>query len=270
MASKVGFIGLHRDLQLTLVENILKAEFPLTVYDPSEEPLAKAARMGAQVASSPKEVAEQADIISVSLREERETEEALLGPEGVLAGAQPGSVIVIHTTVEPEFAVRIGDIAKAQNIGVLDVAYSGGVEMARTSSMLYAVGGEKEHLDRCHPVFATSASTIAHVGPLGSGMAARIVDHVVVALNRLAVDEGMRLAEALGLDTQKLAQAMLGGEAHSEMLERYANAPWAGAGGGVPPRLLSMALKLAYDRGVSLPGLALHQQVYVVPTQSKQ
>ena len=270
MVSKVGFIGLYRDLQLTLVENILKGEFPLTVYDASEEPREKAARMGARVASSPQEVAEQADIISVSLRNELETEEALLGPQGALSGAKPGSVIVIHTTVEPEFAVRIGEIAKAQNVGVLAVAYSGGVEMARTSSMLYAVGGEKELLDRCRPVFATSASTIAHVGPLGSGMAARIVDHVVVALNRLAVDEGMRLAEALGLDTQKLAQAMLGGEAQSEMLERYAKEPWAGAGGGVPPRLLAMGLKLAYDRGVSLPGLALHQQVYVVPMQSKQ
>lgn len=143
MVTKVGFIGLHRDLQLTLVENILKGEFPLTVYDPSEEPLGKAARMGAQAASSPKEVAEQADIISVSLRDEPDTEEALLGPDGVLAGAQPGSVIVIHTTVEPEFAVRIGDIAKQQNVGVLDVAYSGGVEMARTSTMLYAVGGRE-------------------------------------------------------------------------------------------------------------------------------
>ena len=270
MVSKVGFIGLYRDVQLTLVENILKGEFPLTVYHPSEEQLEKAAQMGARVASSPKEVAEQADIIAVSLRDDLETEEAVLGPDGVLAGAQPGSVIAIHTTVEPAFAVRIGDIAKQQNVGVLDVAFSGGVEMARTSSMFYAVGGEKEHLDRCRPVFATSASTIAHVGPLGSGMAARIVDHVVVALNRLAVEEGMRLAEALGLDTQKVAQAMLGGEARSEMLERYTKAPWAGAGGGVPPRLLSMGLKLAYDRGVSLPGLALHQQVYVVPMQSKQ
>ncbi len=269
MVSKVGFIGLYRDLQLTLVENILKGEFPLTVYDAAEEPSERAAEMGARVASSPKEVAEQADIISVSLRDQLETEEALLGPDGALAGARPGSVVVIHTTVEPAFAVRMGEIAKQQNVGVLDVAYSGGVEMARTSSMLYAVGGEKEHFDRCHPVFATSASTIAHVGPLGSGMAVRIVDHVVVALNRLAVDEGMRLAEALGLDTQQVAQAMLGGEAHSEILERYTKAPWAGAGGGVPPRLLAMALKLAYEEGVSLPGLALHQQVYVVPTQSK-
>ena len=140
MAIKVGFIGLYRDLQLTLVENILKAEFPLTVYHPSDEPLEKAAQMGARVASSPKEVAKQADIIAVSLRDESETEEAVLGPEGVLAGAQPGSLIAIHTTVEPAFVVRMGEAAKQQDVGVLDVAFSGGVEMARTSSMLYAVG----------------------------------------------------------------------------------------------------------------------------------
>lgn len=134
MVSKVGFIGLYRDLQLTLVENILKGEFPLTVYDASEEPLEKAGRLGARVASSPREVAEQADIISVSLRDQMETEEALLGPHGALSGAQPGSVIVIHTTVEPDFAVRMGEIAKQQNVGVLDVAYSGGVESSNRRS----------------------------------------------------------------------------------------------------------------------------------------
>ena len=266
MATKVGYIGIGR-IGKIIASNVLAGEYPLMVYDLQEEPLRELERLGAQVASSPKEVAEFADIIELSVVNDEQVENVVLGKDGVLEGARPGSIIAIHSTIEPETAVKIGEKAKEVGVGVVDAPISGGQEGGLDKTLLYMVGGDKELFDRCQPLFSTSGTTIVHMGPLGSGAAMRIVHHVILGLNRLAVDEGMKVAGALGLDPATVCEAVHGGEAQSHVTDRYLQKYRDMTTSGLY-RIAGIALRIGYDHGIPLVGPALFQQLYL-PTQEK-
>jgi 3-hydroxyisobutyrate dehydrogenase-like beta-hydroxyacid dehydrogenase len=263
---KVGYIGVGMIGKL-MAANVLKGGFPLMVYDRSEAALQEMAKLGAQVAGSPKEIGQFADIVALSVNDDAQVEDVVLGRNGVLEGARPGTIVAIHSTIVPETAVRIGEAARAHGVGVVDAPISGGPEGAVARTMLYMVGGEAELFERCKPVFATSGTTIVHMGPLGAGSMTRIVHHVILGLNRFAADEGMKLAQALGLDVATVSRAVSAGEAQSlvvsRYLEKYRDMPTSGQ-----YRVAGIAMRMANERGVSLLGPALFQQLYL-PTKPK-
>jgi 3-hydroxyisobutyrate dehydrogenase-like beta-hydroxyacid dehydrogenase len=260
MGPTVGYIGVGR-VGKPIAANILKAGFPLTVYDIQEAPLRELAALGARVVGSPREVAENAEIVELSVVDDDQVRQVLHGDDGILAGAKAGSIIAIHSTIHPDTAVEIGALAAEHGVGVLDAPISGGVEGAESGTLLYMVGGDKALLDRCLPVFSAAGTTIVHLGPLGAGATMRIVHHVILGLNRMAADEGMRLAERLGLDPAQVQIAMHGGEGQSNVtdryLEKYQTMPTYGL-----CRIAGMAITLANSHGAALPALALFQQLY--------
>jgi 3-hydroxyisobutyrate dehydrogenase len=266
VAIKVGFIGVGAIGKL-MAANVLKGGFPLMVYDLRKDAVAELAQMGAAVASSPKEIGQYADIVELAVYDDVQIEEVVSGKNGVLEGAKPGSIIVIHSTIVPETAVKVGKIAEERGVGVVDAPISGGPEGATARTMLYMVGGEPALFERCRPVFATSGTTILHMGPLGAGSMTRIVHHVILSLNRFAADEGMKLAKALGLDVALVSKAVHAGEAQSlvvdRYLEKYRDMPTSGQ-----YRVSGIAMRLANERGLPLIGPALFQQLYL-PTKAK-
>jgi 3-hydroxyisobutyrate dehydrogenase-like beta-hydroxyacid dehydrogenase len=266
MAIKVGYIGIGAIGSL-MAANVIKGGFPLAVYDVRKEAIEPMVQLGAEPAASSSEVAQFADVVELSVKDDAQVEEVILGPQGILAAAKPGLIIAIHSTINPETAQKLGKIAKQKDVDVVDAPISGGPEGAIARTLLYMIGGEAAAVEKCRPVFATSGTTLVHIGALGTGSMMRIVHHVILGLNRFAADEGMKLAQVLGLDPAIVSKAVHGGEAQSHVvdryLEKYRDMPTAGL-----HRIAGIAMRMGYEHGVAMLGPALFQQLYL-PTKAK-
>lgn len=244
---KVGFIGLGEQGK-PLAINVALGGFDLMVHDLRPEPVDELVSNGARAARSAREVGAHGDIVEVIVVNDEQLEEVVLSHDGVLAGAHPGSIIAIHSTVRPATVRRIGDRAAAGGVSVLDAAVSGGARGARKRTM------------RCRPVFATSAGTIVHMGALGAGMTAKLAHQVILCLNILAAHEGTELARRAGLDAAALGEAVHAGAAQSRIADRWAIARPSPQNGALFYRDLALALELARELGIDLPAAALVQQ----------
>ena len=230
------------------------------VHDLRSEPVDELVSNGARAARSAREVGAHGDIVEVVVVNDEQLETVVLSDDGVLAGTRPGSIVAIHSTVRPATVRRIGERAAASGVSVLDAAVSGGARGARKRTMCYMVGGEKDALERCRPVFATSAGTIVHMGALGSGMTAKLAHQVILCLNILAAYEGAELARRAGLDAAALGEAVHAGAAQSRIADRWAIARPSPQNGALLYKDLALALELAHELGIDLSAAALVRQ----------
>jgi 3-hydroxyisobutyrate dehydrogenase-like beta-hydroxyacid dehydrogenase len=205
--SKVGFIGIGR-MGEPMARNVLAAGIDLTVYDVRAEQAAKLVSLGAQGARSPRELAAWAEIVALVVVDDAQVETVLIGADGVFAGARPGTIVAIHSTVLPETVRRLAALGAQSGIHVIDAPVSGGESGARQKNLSYMVGGPAELLERCREVFTTSAAQVFHMGELGSGAAAKMIVQVVTCINMLAAHEAEAVAARCGLDF-KLVQEVL-------------------------------------------------------------
>jgi 3-hydroxyisobutyrate dehydrogenase-like beta-hydroxyacid dehydrogenase len=244
--------------------NIAKAGFDLMVYDIREEPLRELGTLGVKIARSAKEVGEYADIIEIA-----QVEAVVFGDAGVLMGARAGTIVAIHSTVLPKTLKAITENASSKNIIIVDAPISGGETGAYEQRLCYMVGGSKESVDQCREVFATSGAEILHLGEVGTGTAAKIINQILVCINMLAMFEGVSVAEKAGLDLKLLQKVIHNSAGQSymadhwfERIERVSQSPdalrhqWEGF-----YKTLSVALECANDLAVFLPGAALTQQL---------
>jgi len=261
MATKVGYIGLGK-MGTPKAKNTLAAGFDVRVYDVLSEPLQELRAFGASIAQNPTELTEWADIIGIIVRNDRQVEELLLGDNGVLARARRDSVIVIHSTVLPQTVRKLGDIARKQGVGLIDAQMTNGYTGCIKRTLTYLVGGDKALLERCRPIFSASATHIFHMGPLGSGAAMKLVQQSILCLNMLGAYEGLRLAEAAGLESAQVLEALTATPAASHVLEnwqeRFRNL-WYTPG---YLETLIPAQALARDLSVRVPGIAMAHQLF--------
>jgi 3-hydroxyisobutyrate dehydrogenase-like beta-hydroxyacid dehydrogenase len=161
---------------------------------------ALASEIGASCAASPAEVAAMTDITLTMLADDAAVAGVYQGPDGLLAGVRPGSVLVDLSTVTPDTIRSLEPAARAAGAGILDAPVSGSVSLARSGQLTLMVGGAADDLDRARPALEALAKTIVHIGPLGSGAAMKLaVNTVIFGLNE-ALAEGLVLAEAAGVD----------------------------------------------------------------------
>jgi len=270
VAIQVGFIGLG-SMGKALSVNLARAGFPLMVYDVREEPLKELAALGAKVARSAKEVGEFAEIVEVAVVDDAQVEQVTMGDGGVLAGARPGTVIVLHSTIHPRTVKKVAAAAKARGVGVLDAQMSGGETGAKAKTLCFMVGGERGHLEKCRPALAASGTDIFHVGEVGMGAAAKLAQQSLICLNRLAAYEGMLIAEKAGVDLQVFQKIVHATSAQSRIADNWTEQYKEMK--GLDPEAarwrahlfykgLCPALELAHELGVSVPGVALVQQVF--------
>ena len=210
MDKKMGFIGLGA-MGRPMAANILKAGFDLTVYDIRSEPMQELEKLGAKVTRSPQEVGEQCDIIETIVVNDAQVEEVILGKDGsgVLAGARPGSIIVIHSTVSPKTCQHIAALAKDKGVGVIDAPVSGAESGAQAGTLSIMVGGEAELLETCRPVLNVLGKTIFHLGAVGMGEMAKIVNNLMVIVNQQSTREGLRLARMAGIERKRCSKSFL-------------------------------------------------------------
>ena len=207
MAGKVGFIGLGA-MGGPMALNLAKAGFELVVHDidaTKVEPLRKA---GADVATSADLTAAAADRTIVIVETTEQAESVIIGAHGIIRGGKPGHIVVCMSTIDP-FAARIfADRLAGRDIAMLDAPVSGGTGRAKSGELSVIVGGSAETYAKCQDLFAALGSQSFHVGPLGSGLAMKLVNNMLVQVNTVAVAEAMVLGVKAGLDPRTIYEVV--------------------------------------------------------------
>jgi 3-hydroxyisobutyrate dehydrogenase-like beta-hydroxyacid dehydrogenase len=268
MSLKIGFIGLGR-MGKPIAVNIAKAGFDLTVYDLREEPCREIAALGAKIASSAREVAERSDIVEIIVVDDEQTERVIARERGLIHGAHPGLIVALHSTLLPATVRKIAAMCKDKGVDVIDAPVSGGQKGAEDRELCYMVGGKPKVLEKCRPVFETSANHIFHLGELGTGALAKMLIQVVVGLNMIAAHECELLCDKTGLDFESLQEVLHVSAGQSFVLDHWLGRfKRPGESESTRDQRLEVfskslvpALELARDAGVSLPGTALAQKL---------
>jgi len=256
---KVGFIGLGRMGQ-PFASNIARAGFDLIVHDLQPEPVAELTALGAQGAGCAREVALQVDIVAIAVQRDTQVEEVMEGPDGVLAGAHPGLIAVIHTSIHPRRMQHLAERARGRGVEVLDAQMSGGVGGVVNRNMCLMVGGESAVLERCRPLLETTASSIYLLGGVGMGAATKIAQNMITATYLMAAEEGFRLAGKVGVDLEVFQEVVRTSSAQSYVADKYLEA-WGQRGAEwMYHEVLQDALDLGFAHDVSLPGAATCMQ----------
>jgi len=214
---RIGFIGLGI-MGGAMSTNLLKTGFPLTVWNRTPEKMRPLLEAGAKPVKSPKEVAERSDIVIDMVTDSKDVEEVLLGKEGVIHGARPGTIVVDMSTISPivtrEIAKKLGE----KGIRMLDAPVSGGDIGARNATLSIMVGGDAEAYEECLPVFQAMGKTITHIGGHGDGQVCKAVNQILVGVNVLGVAEALMFASKAGVNVDKVLAAVSGGAAGSWQL----------------------------------------------------
>ena len=215
---KVGYIGLGL-MGKSMARNILKAGFPLVVHNRSRGAVDELAGEGATAAYSPKEVAEQVDVVFTNLPDTPDVEQVALGENGILEGAHEGLIYVDNSTIKPASARMIAEKLGEKNVLALDAPVSGGDIGAKNGTLTIMVGGEASALEKVMPVFQAMGKTITHVGDAGAGQVAKAANQIMVAAQMVAMGELLVFSKKAGVDPRKVVEAIKGGAAQCWTLD---------------------------------------------------
>ncbi|HDO42170.1 MAG TPA: 2-hydroxy-3-oxopropionate reductase [Candidatus Bathyarchaeota archaeon] len=262
---RIGFIGLGV-MGKPMATNLLKAGYPLTVWNRTRSKMNDLVAMGAYGANSPREVAERSDVVITMVTDSPDVEEVILGPNGVIHGARPGLIVIDMSTISPIVTRKVaGELAK-KGVKMLDAPVSGGEKGAIEATLSIMVGGPREVFEECLPIFRVLGKKITYMGSTGMGQTAKLCNQVICALNIQAVCEGLMLGAKAGLDLKRLLEAISAGAASSwmlinlgpKMLERDFK---PGFKIRHQQKDIRLALALASELKLPLPGTALVQQM---------
>jgi 3-hydroxyisobutyrate dehydrogenase len=261
----VGFVGLGT-MGGAMAANLARAGFSVRAWNRTPGRASELTDLGVTFARTAAAAASDAEVVITIVSDTPDVEAVLFGPDGVADGARPGTVVVDMSTISPsatrEFAARLSE----RGIRLLDAPVSGGSEGAKKGTLSIFVGGDAAALDEARPVLAAMGTTITHLGPVGSGQAAKAINQVILAGTYLGVAEGIVLGLKAGLDVEALVAALSGGAAQSWVLANrsgrmLANDYPLGFKVSLHRKDLGIALQLARETGASLPVAALAETI---------
>lgn len=264
--TRIGWIGTGV-MGRWMCQHVMQKGYSATVYNRSPEKAQPLVELGAKRAASPREVAENSDVIFAIVGYPKDVREVFLGEAGALAGAAPGSILVDMTTSEPSLAKEIAEAANAKGVGALDAPVSGGDVGAKNATLSIMIGGEKEVVEAVLPLFECMGKTIVHQGPPGSGQHTKMVNQILISSTMVALCEGLLYAYKSGLDVETVLKSVSVGAAGSKSLDIYGSRILQRnfePGFYVEHFIKDMGIALAEAEkmNLSLPGLALAKQLY--------
>jgi len=187
---RVAFLGLGAIGRPMAVR--VAAVHPTVVWNRTTERAAELARQtGARLAETPRDAASDADVVITCLPTSAEVEALLEGPDGLLAGLRRGALLADCTSGDPASSRRIAARLEGEGIAFVDAPVSGGTNGAEAGTLTVMVGGTTADYERAKPVLAAFGRTIVHMGPVGAGHAMKAVNNALLAVNILAVAEGI-------------------------------------------------------------------------------
>jgi 3-hydroxyisobutyrate dehydrogenase-like beta-hydroxyacid dehydrogenase len=211
---RIGLIGTGI-MGNPIAKNLMKAGYPLTIYARRDNIKKEFKELGAAIASTPAELAATCGIIVLLVNYPKDVAELLYSPNGIVSGAGPETIIVDMTTTDPGFARSSAKRLSAKGIEYLDAPISGGALGAQNATVVIMVGGKKEALDRCLPVFKTIGKSIVYMGGSGSGQTVKLIHNQLSFTTFFAVCEAVILGEKLGLPAEAMIEVFNNGTARS-------------------------------------------------------
>ena len=208
---KFGYVGVGL-MGLPMTKHLLSKGHSVIAYDIVPE---KARASGAKVADSPAGVCAGVDAVLLNLPTNESVEEAVFGPKGVASAAN--SVIVDFSTIKVENGKKFASRVKA---GWIDAPVSGGPPAAANGSLTVMAGGDKADIERLAPLWKDISARFTHMGPVGAGLAAKMINQLIVGCGNAVMAEACMLAEAAGIDAARIPACLSGGHADSTLLQQ--------------------------------------------------
>jgi 3-hydroxyisobutyrate dehydrogenase len=200
---KLGFIGVG-NMGNPMAVNLIKAGHQLTVHDLRQESTANLVEAGASWADTPAAASTGQDATFLSLPAPPDVRDVVLGAGGVLAASAPGAAIVDLSTNSPILVRELASAAAEKEVGFLDAPVSGGVRGARDGTLAVMVGGEAELFERLKPAFEAIGANVFHVGPIGAGNVAKLVNNQCAFISMMGLTEALVLGAKAGIDPMVL------------------------------------------------------------------
>ncbi len=218
MTEIIGFIGLGI-MGKPMAHNLLKAGYSLIILDRHQEISDEFTATGASLAQHPQDIAARCQVVITMLPDSPQVEEVVAGPDGILAGAYEGLVVIDMSTISPIVTHQLSAQLTEHGVTLLDAPVSGGDKGAIAGTLSIMVGGDREVFTRCLPIFEAMGKTIVHVGESGSGQVVKACNQIVVALTIEAVSEALVLGSKAGVEPGKILQVLGGGLAANKVME---------------------------------------------------
>jgi 3-hydroxyisobutyrate dehydrogenase len=218
---RVGFIGLGSQGG-PMARAIVDAGFDTTLWARRPASLEPYSDTAAKVAGSPAELGAASDLVCLCVVGDADVEEVLGGDDGVLAGMSDGGIIAIHSTVHPDTCRKLAEAAATKGVSVIDAPVSGGGGAAADHQLVVMVGGDREVVERCRPVFETYGDPVVHLGPLGSGQVTKLLNNLLFSANLGNAKSALTLGEALGVDPTSFAEVIARSSGTSKALSSIA------------------------------------------------
>ena len=258
---QIAFVGLGT-MGRPMALHLLKAGHSLAVYARRPEAAAAVTAAGATLASSPSELASRADVVMTNVTATADVEEVLLGANGVIHGARPGTIVIDFSTISPKATRRISASLAERQIAMLDAPVSGGPVGAETATLVIMVGGDAEVLAKVKPLLDCLGRQIVHMGPSGSGQVAKACNQLALLVNAEGTAEALALGIRYGLDPARVREALMGGIAASRVLDvfgdRMAKRDFTpGMAARLYDKDLGFVLELAREAGLDLPAASI-------------
>jgi 2-hydroxy-3-oxopropionate reductase len=266
MINRIGFIGLGI-MGKPMAKNLINAGHELVVHDVNPQAVQQLVAEGADKALSPKEASESVDVIVTMLPDDHIVEAVTTGPGGALEGMSKGTILVDMSTISPTTARRIAEKLEVNVMEMIDAPVSGGETGAIEGTLSIMVGGKPEIFERVLPVLQRMGKNINYVGDHGAGQVAKISNQIIVGLTIEAVAEALIFAKKAGVDPKKVRSALMGGFAHSRVLELHGQRMLERnfkPGGKVRlhKKDTEIAMSLSKELAISLPGTSLISQLW--------
>jgi 3-hydroxyisobutyrate dehydrogenase len=269
---RIAFLGLGV-MGAPMAGHLARAGHTVTAYNRTAARAAawtekhRAEGLDVGAAATAAEAAAGQDVVVTCVGNDNDLAEVALGENGALAAMSKGALFIDHTTVSPSIARRIAESAAARGIHALDAPVSGGQAGAESGKLAIMCGGDVQAIDSARPVMETYGARIVHIGGPGSGQATKAVNQVCIAGVLAGLAEGVRVAQAAGLDMDKVLEAISGGAAQSWQMENRWKTMAAGQfdfGFAIDWMRKDLAIALAEgaEHALSLPITALVDQFY--------
>jgi 3-hydroxyisobutyrate dehydrogenase-like beta-hydroxyacid dehydrogenase len=254
---KLGFIGLG-NMGNRIAKRLLDHGYQLTVYDLDAAKAQALAAQGGIVAKNTLELAGNADVLLSCLTNDEAVESVFTGPQGIFAGARPGTIVLEMSTISPETSRELHRLGARGGIEVMDVAISGSTPAAEEGTLTLLVGGNRELFRAAKPIFQAIAKQFHLLGGPGSGTAMKLVVNTLLGVGMQAIAEAVVLGEKAGLDRERLLEVLsktaVVAPAHVGKLARVAVNDYSPQ---FPLRLMNkdfeLILKAAAGEDVSMP-----------------
>ncbi|MCA9081592.1 MAG: NAD(P)-dependent oxidoreductase [Planctomycetaceae bacterium] len=264
--TKIGWIGTGV-MGRSMCGHLMNQGFQATVFTRSRDKAQDLLDKGAAWAASPKEVAEQSDVVFAIVGFPSDVREVFLGAQGALAGSKAGNVLVDMTTSEPSLAVEIYEAAKAKGVHSVDAPVSGGDVGAKEARLSIMIGGDADVVSALQPCWEAMGKTIVHQGAAGAGQHTKMVNQTLISTMMIGVCEALLYGYKAGLDLETVMKSVSTGAAGSWSLSNLGPRIMVNnfdPGFFVEHFIKDMGIALAESRkmGLSMPGLALAEQLY--------